>query len=639
MSIERQPRIPQEDSEKPIENNPLSSSLAGEEQPVSKEKAIVEPEVRQYSRLADTETRQQLAQEITERRSLRQRLSSIDQNAAQRSVHIENLTKSAENLRQQADSLSSSVWGRITSWNTRPRLEALIQRKITLKEVYERELAELQLMKADAELVLKGREDIADDQSLLASYYKGAKESLESFKKDTQVENVMNEQKVLFVHGMSKFVPEYNSVLMPDGRVDLETKLKILLSLQPSISTSTIKEGEGGSHLMHNVGVILNGGRVETAHGFDSRTVPLSVKSRDLRFAESSEQQEFLRDPKSQIAKAIHEKSDHWNELVVSEPTPAALYFTHELYEEGGYRKKVQALQELSQKYNLPLYCLKDGKAYEFTLELKEAWDKFSGKYKFYELTTKKEISIAEITEAKQVLESTRKTELLNEVLKELPFNPERIGINEAVHIKNSELGRKIACVLHALKNPESGAEGEYKAWKGETNPDIPEGSSMRVVGDFHALAGRSQYFFHEGELYERFSRSIWYHRPQEPNIYVGKTEYAVFLYEKIHSSEEFFGAVQKRFQEIQQREEEYKAKGEDNPKEENQIRELKEKVSLILYGFAQEAATNAEQDDAQQAEALAGEIGVFSLEQYKDLRARRIKDGTFVLYPEDIGI
>ncbi len=645
MSIERQPRIPQEE---PAQNLPaqakdsvgeLDKILNQENQPSETEEKALKAETRQFSRITDPEMRQQLAQEIRERRSLRQKLLEVDQNTVKKTTDVENLTKSAEKLRERTNELSSSLWGRLTSWNTRARLEKLIDRKMTLKEVHERELSDWQTVKADTALALEGRREVDDDKALLDSYYGETKKRLEDVKMATSVEHVMNEHQALFIHGMSEYIPEYNSILMADGRITLETKLRILIGLQPTISTSTMKEGEDGSRIMHQVGVILNGGMVESAHSFDSGTVPTSVKGRSRRFDQLSEQQAFLREPKSILAEAINQKSGPWNELVVAEPEPAALYFTYELYEEGGYRKKIQGLQELAQKYNFPLYCLKNGKAYEFTLELRHMWDKYSGPYKFYQLDTTREVNISEIIQAKRIVEEKEKKDLLDDVLRELPFNPEKIGITEAKQIENSERGREIACVLYALQHPEFGENANYELWDGEGDSMIPPASPIRVVGDFHALAGRNQYFYNEGKLFERYSPSIWDHRPQERNIYTRGTEYAALFYKKIHSPDEFFAVIQQRFQEIQEREQKYQAQGKTNPLEETRIRELKEESALILYGFADEAEDNSDSENARQAQALAATIAIFTPEQYQDLRARRIKDGTFVLYPEDIGV
>jgi len=98
------------------------------------------------------------------------------------------------------------------------------------------------------------------------------------------VSELIKKHECLFVHMFDAFGDTKSGTVFRDGDVDKETQLKILLALQPTISTSTIRKGQSEYNTVGtsevNVGVILTRGRVVSASPEDSRSKPDGLKNR-----------------------------------------------------------------------------------------------------------------------------------------------------------------------------------------------------------------------------------------------------------------------------------------------------------------------------------------------------------------------
>jgi len=98
------------------------------------------------------------------------------------------------------------------------------------------------------------------------------------------VSELIKKHECLFVHMFDAFGDTKSGTVFRDGDVDKETQLKILLALQPTISTSTIRKGQSEYNTAGlsdtNVGVILTRGKVVSASPEDSRSKPTGLKTR-----------------------------------------------------------------------------------------------------------------------------------------------------------------------------------------------------------------------------------------------------------------------------------------------------------------------------------------------------------------------
>jgi hypothetical protein len=97
-------------------------------------------------------------------------------------------------------------------------------------------------------------------------------EEIKQEKEDQRARDVgenISRYKVFFVHGIQHlFTPKENSLLRQG--IGWESKLKIALALEPTVSVSTTRPNISSDHLWSKFGVLLNGGKIEAAHPRDS---------------------------------------------------------------------------------------------------------------------------------------------------------------------------------------------------------------------------------------------------------------------------------------------------------------------------------------------------------------------------------
>lgn len=165
------------------------------------------------------------------------------------------------------------------------------------------------------------------------------------------VESVARQNKVFITHGLldeldvvAKNNPEIKAVL------DIETRLKIILGLQPALATGIAKKPGlywGG------IGVVLGGGEIMNTHPHtESRGLhKREAKGFDYDFSEIT----------ADIG--MHIKHDQPAAITIDRPKVAGMVFQYkETQIPGLNERRLEKARELSAKYKLPLYIFKDGK-------------------------------------------------------------------------------------------------------------------------------------------------------------------------------------------------------------------------------------------------------------------------------------
>ncbi len=232
--------------------------------------------------------------------------------------------------------------------------------------------ARLAELRQEVEQQYVDRDTLSKAGERLAEVY-GSQESAwveyQEAERARDVRNVMKESDVYFVHGIKDFIVPGDNSLLKYGTT-LETKLKVVLAFDPTLSTSTIKNGDTHRAMWSRVGVLLNGGRVLSAHSSDAATVATGLKERAGSLSPD-------KDIKKDIDRAIHRERFGagglgYNELVVENPKVAALYICVDADEAMGEIRPigVERMREAARVSGLPLYAMHNGIAYEIEYEL-----------------------------------------------------------------------------------------------------------------------------------------------------------------------------------------------------------------------------------------------------------------------------
>ena len=187
---------------------------------------------------------------------------------------------------------------------------------------------------------------------------------LERVARERSLKKVVNEYGVAFVHSMTPYLARRgsgNSILQQN--VTLRDQIEIVLTIQPPLSTSTIKEGD--SAMWGEVGVFLSGGRIAKARGRDDGTVAMSPQRRKssqgrggVDIAEGLSEDSNLR---QEIRRAIQKQDSGinkpYNELVVYSPEISGVYVNIDRNIPGSenYQSPEQVFEVL-QEFKMPLY-------------------------------------------------------------------------------------------------------------------------------------------------------------------------------------------------------------------------------------------------------------------------------------------
>lgn len=312
--------------------------------------------------------------------------------------------------------LKQSRVSRLLRYFKKKEIEKIIEEQGESKKMFEQARLEAQ------EAINQAKRQIDDDHSLkeakeiLATFYATQKEAWDRYLEEQEERNVsavMKEYDVVFVHGIHpRFTPRGGGSALDREEVDWKTKCQLLISLEPTISTSTIRKGErfARENMFARMGVIIKGGSVESAHTADVGTQAVSLKEREY----GGHGKEIRRS----IEQAIVDKDQGvYNELVVRDPKVFGFYLSFDESEENQNRFDLlpeNVIREFTDGIGMPLYLLKDGEIHERDEE---------GELK--------QIDRNEIFEREFAYDPKQRKEVLERLLEESPYKPSFFGLQE----------------------------------------------------------------------------------------------------------------------------------------------------------------------------------------------------------------
>jgi hypothetical protein len=273
-----------------------------ENMPTMKERAIESPELlseKEASKKFLAEERKKLADEIrTQRKSQRDRLSTLK-------INIEDATNAPENKDVQQEDRQYAQLSEMQSTEANTIAERISSSELSEKDaVAERENIGQLIDNSDGVSFLKKK---LEDHYAKAD--KIAQKKFEAMQKT--VEQTMIRNNAFIVHTFlldEKLRHNANSNI--SKRATLEDDIDILLSLEPSISTSSVMPGSRHGLWNEGMGVIIGGGEIRGGVQTDNQTQTGGIKERNGTISTSEE-----------IDKIVSDKAARgYNELVVNNP-------------------------------------------------------------------------------------------------------------------------------------------------------------------------------------------------------------------------------------------------------------------------------------------------------------------------------
>lgn len=189
--------------------------------------------------------------------------------------------------------------------------------------------------------IVEARKSGQDTEIIRSGFYdktSSEKENFESQEKERSVAEIMKEKDMVIVHGIALLNNNAmdNNTVIDSKKINFEESCKLIMGLEPTLSTSIPSPDRGNNGLAYKQGIILGEGKVLSASALDASSVALSIKK---RIAMSGTQDNFSHDSAIQSKINIEEiVSDQgpgkpWNELVVENPKIAGLFIDMTLNE------------------------------------------------------------------------------------------------------------------------------------------------------------------------------------------------------------------------------------------------------------------------------------------------------------------
>lgn len=628
----------------------LTSQPPGESETERKYKSV-----REYSKEETPEERRALAEKIHElrhehfqsSRELEERISGLFTEAETGKLAAEEAVTQGEALGGQLLKLKEGLISRVVNFREIRRLEEQIGAQKINQEKFDEQYKNAMELVSNLEAQKGDRNKLEQAKGLLRDFYTNKGTEWITYEKEEQernVSNVLEKYNVTMVHTfMPRGVPSDNSLLRSD--ISWEEKLKIVLAFEPTISTSAISPEQQG--MWTNIGVLLNGGRVEVASPSDAGTRTTGIGKREMgerpSFRKPIEQQ--LQDTTS-----YHHKGDlmNYNEIVVSNPEVAGFFVKVEdndsIANIGVSPDKVfSAIEGL----HIPMFAVKNGEVYKVDGQEKVLVEK--GLERWHETILKlgEKVTPAELAQLPAAMNKERKEQLATELMEDSPF---KLSMKEARLIDSRNAGKEtyIGVNFDKLATEKTISQEIYKSsGKYERYPQLV-GEKITMLGEIKSPVAVYRLFSAEGHLYNQtinkktgkietnenlsetlqegnliayidYNQGYGYKRAIESPInstdtYIEKMKYIVNIYQ-----EKLIEARQDNW-------------NDGIASYEHRLRE----AAFHLYGFTEEATQRGDVESQEVASRLASEI--FSRGEYQEIVQRRVgPNGEFRITKEDL--
>ncbi len=603
----------------------------------------MEEKIKQFSRKFFPEERKETANLIKERRAsyfqhknnFTERISELSLMAEEKKEDIQEIIQEIQGLEDDLSKCQKSIVLKVLNYFEIKKLREEIASKSLNSEQFEAEYQKIIDLIQPLEDQLKNKQELSEAKNYLEDFYQKKSKEWQEYQEEEasrEVSNVAGSYDVFIVHGIHpNFVPGDNSLL--NRNVDWKTKLKIVLALEPTLSASTISEGDSFRNMWARMGVVLNGGLIEKAMPLDSGTKAESLRKRTIGKLKMPDK------VSEQIKEAIGLRGkESYNELVVQNPQVAGLYISVD--ETGNtIRRDVVDLKEIAQAaedFGLPIFLIEGGvlKEANYNLDLDE-------------MVSLKRIDPKELLKKKIKITPEQKESLKENLFIDPPF---KLEFFDAQLFDARFHGSQTYIEINAPKNLSSFA-GEIIEYQqdpgGESGEEKSSNEKVQKVNSLIGISSKIEYFIDGEKLLKRrkskkfkegFHGSDIRYIEKFDEFQSGFINLTEFMTEKldrpINTNEDYVLSMEdaiirwtKSKNDIV--EEKYKGQIDFN-------NEVLERIACHLYGFAEQAEKFKDEDAQQKSFALANQI--LPHEQYVELLKKRIDNqGRFKITEKDL--
>ena len=214
--------------------------------------------IKEFSRDQHPNERNQVAQEIRAKRStyfarqhnLESNIIDRESVLTEKQQRVDEVAAKIKELEAYLDTHCQNIFQKITHFfdirnNRRELGKTKVEAEVLFQEAHEinAALEDLRNQKLD-------RLEISEAREALNEFYQGesaAWHEYEEEEKARDVKNVCLDNNCAMVHGIHPSFTPFNNSLLDQG-TSWQEKLKILLALEPTVSASTVQDGDNGNH-------------------------------------------------------------------------------------------------------------------------------------------------------------------------------------------------------------------------------------------------------------------------------------------------------------------------------------------------------------------------------------------------------
>ncbi len=595
-------------------------------------------ELSQFGKEFRAPERRQVLKDITEKRGeyfavqqeVQPRLETVRAELLEKRASLEQVAADLARLQDEIDQKTQKTFSALINFSRIRTLRKEHGVKAQTEESLQAEIAEVEAKIQELQARLEDRTQLDAAQKLLEDWYEALPEEYEKHKEEERVrsvETIMQEKGVVFVHGIHPtFTPVGNSLL--EKGVDWKTKLRVVLALEPTLSTSTIKEGDGPDRMWSRVGVVLAGGRVESAFSGDGGTQAKGLFKRNTTRVDGDQ-------IRSQIDTAVQDRlASGYNELVVSKPRIAGVYLNTDQYQHTEVPDSMRSkdLVEIMKSFpEVPLYIMKGGVVFE-------------GKFDEATQTLQpgERVSFETLEKNAVVLDEEEKARQEAEIFKEAPFD---VPSPERSYFSARSVGQEFYVELSLDKvGALSGEKVSYKRDSKKDWGDVLGVNEIEIVARIPRAGSTVEIIKAEGYVYTRTAtregvhwRNLTRHMQESWNrdrthIDLQPNFASVDLKRPLHSPEDYIAGMKEAIHEMRER----MAKPGVSASEQEWRAQALIQEAYHLRGFATMAESMGDMEAAAQAKALAEEV--VPDEDYQKFLAKRVgENGGYKLTKEDL--
>lgn len=604
--------------------------------------------IKKFSKEHSPEERQATAIEIKDRRKkyfeekrdIRERIDNFTVEVLDEEKNVSEVVEKIKNLEGDIEKRRSNKFIELINFLNLKKLRNELENLKQIEKTFEQDYSEAKGILDDLNRQAEDEKKLEEIKNIVDGFYKNQEEKYKEWKryeedeKARKLDNVIEKEDVLCIHGIHpNFIPGSNSLLKQG--VDWETKLKILLTFEPTISASTIKEGDMDKNMWARMGVILNRGRILSAYPWDAGTVSSSLNVR--KQGSSGSEQKNMED---KIKEAIAQRPDgSYNELVVERPGIAGFYICLD-HTDFNYENIVETkeIMKATNKFFMDCYAIKGGKLYKII------YNESLGKINLGE-----EIDRKQITQKSFNLQEEEKKILTEELLTDSPF---RIRPPEVEFIASRDCGKDFYIEFNALYNHDKikGKIIKYIYKDGlESGFYLENGTEVELIAEHREIGKNVQYLLFKSYVIKREEDIIsgkvncmtindfdfeggWIHTGGSTNN----------LKKPIEKQEDYLSGIGNLIEEVIIKKNERMKELIDSGDEKEKIRwerfyeDWINSLAFHLYGFGKEAMSHGDGDEGEQAIKIAEKF--LSQAEYQKIIDKRLDSkGRLKITVEDL--